>query len=361
MFNIYRFSIVGIGLFIAIIQLMSCGNGDSNSKEASKSLKDYGPEVKIHANSEAYSNIYPNHGNDQKLKDIAEDYLGNQPKLLNAIQSSKEYKPNYIDYRFEVDDLPLDLQGFSKLFTSEDRKTNKGKRQNVIVEFLKKDEASIRSGHTLIVDFPELANSIEPKVKYGFDKDETASQKLHIKKIKSANFNWTGHQKTYIIGASQPIESQPLSITYNTIKKRYIYKTNGAEGELNIDKISDYYSKSKEPLSDDMGYSAIVSNIKAAQNKYIKSRGYYKLEGICRTLSNLDLKEDFPLRDVYKGDAIMKHMGTSLSDGKSYIKLIMDDTHIGMLVDVNGYISQYQQVIVDKEKGIVDKVVLVRK
>jgi len=74
----------------------------------------------------------------------------------------------------------------------------------------------------------------------------------------------------------------------------------------------------------------------------------------------MKLSEDFPLRSMYKGEALMRHNGTSLSDGQSYVKLIMDDTQIGLLIGVDGYITQYQQVIVDKEKGIVQKTVLVR-
>ena len=360
MFNINRFSFLGIGFLLVAAHLISCGNQGSTNIDA-KSLKEYGPEVKLHERSKAFSSLYPNHGNNQKLKDIAEDYLGGNPQLLNALESSKEFKPNYMDYRFEVDDLPIHLKGFSKLFSMEDRQENRGKRQNIVVEFVQKDDARIRSGHTLIVDFSELANSLDPEVKYGFDKDENNNQKLHIKKLKSTEFNFIGTEKTYFIGASQPLESHPLALNYDTKAKRYSFKTNQNEGLFNLDIISDFHSNSKEPLQDDIRYAAIVSNIKAAQNKYIKSRGYYKLEGVCRALSNLDLQSDYPLRDVYKGEAIMKHLGTSLSDGQSYIKLIMNDTHIGMLVDVNGYISQYQQVTVDKERGVVDKIVLVRK
>ena len=350
---------------VALSFFCSCNSNEGNintDKRNAKEQKLYGPEVKQYTESNSLENIYPNHGNDQKLATIAADYIGRSWVTLNVDQKSKEFKPDYIDYKFEVDELPIDLKKMNLLFSKEDRIDSKGKRENVIMEFVKKGDHSIRSEHTMIVDFPELANSEIPKVTYGFDKKEGANKKtLHIKKIKSSDFQFSGFESTYFIGTSKPIQRQPFELKYDSKIKKYKLKTETTEVELNLDRTKDLYKGSKDPLFDDMKYCAIISNIKTIQNKYIKSGGYYKIDGIYRFLSNSELNEDFPLREMYKGEALMRHNGTSLSDGQSYVKVIMDDTQIGLIIDVDGYISQYQQVIVDKEKGIVEKCVLIRK
>lgn len=362
MLKINRFLLLGFGLILTMLALQRCGDKEVNSasKQTAKSLKDYGPEVKLHDIAKDYPSIYPNNGNEQKITDIAKDYLGASLHFLEAKQISKDFKPNYIAYKYEVAELPIDLSGFDKIFSDEEKVANKGNRQNVVLEFVKKGNAKVRSEHTLIVEFSELANSQDPKVKYGFDKPRNSNNKLHIKKLKSNEFILKGTEQKFLIGSSKPYLSHPLKVGYDIKDRNYFFETDAAKDELNIERLKRRFASSKEPLIDDMRYCAIVNNIKAAQNKYIKSKGYYKIGGVSRTLSSMELEADFPLRDLYKGEAIMKNLGASLSDGKSYVKLIMNDTHVGMLVDVNGYISQYQQVTVDKEKGIVDKIVLIR-
>jgi len=351
-------------LCIISIMLVAC-KSDNVQKEAikdAKPLKEYGVSVKVHEDSKAYFNIYSNHGNDKKLNEIAKDYLGKSFDLLNVSQKNKEFKPDYIEYEFEVDELPLELTGLKTLFSKEDRVQSKGKRENVVIEFVKRSDRSVRSQHTIIVDFPLLANSEEPKVTYGFNRESgSSSNKLHIKKLKTANFNFQGTEQKYFIGATKPLSSQTLNLKYDGSVKKYIFETEAAQDILDMDRLSSRYKKSKEPLFDDMRYAAIVSNLKSIQNKYIKSGGYYNLNNVFRTLSSLDLNADFPLRDLYKGEALMKNIGSSLADGKSYVKLVLEDTQIVCLLDVDGYVTQYQQVTVDKEKGIVDKIVLVRK
>ena len=342
-----------------------CNPSEENaatSKKDAEALKMFGPEVKLHDQSSSYKNIYPNHGNDQKLLTIAADYLGRSSELLNANQKNKEFKSDYIDYQIEVDELPIDLIGLNTIFSKEDRVDSKGKREKVVMEFIKKSNPSIRSQHTMIVDFPKLPNSEEPKVTYGLDKKKgSAKKQLHIKKIKSSDFHFVGSTHTYLLGAPKPLRSQSLELMYDIKSKKYTFKSDTAQDELDVDRYTNFQNESNSTIFDDMKYCSILSNIKSAQNKYIKSGGYYKLDGISRVLSSLELNSDFPLREIYKGEALIRHKGTSLSDGKSYVKIVMDDSQIGLLIDVEGYISQYQQVVVDKEKGIVEKTVLIKK
>lgn len=356
--------ILGLLTVIAFASITGCNNKESGEdvKRTAKEFKIYGPEVKLYDASKSDQSIYPNHGNDQKLSTIASDYLGRSTTVLNAITKDKKFNPDYIEYQIEVDELPIDLKGFSALFSKEDRIDSKGKRENVIIEFAKKEDLGVRSQHTMIVDFSPLANSEDPTITYGYDKKSgNTKQTLHIKKLKSADFKFAGTESKYYIGSQKAFSKQMLELEYDLDSKKYFIQSDAGNSELNIDALDELYNDSKVEFSDDMKYGAIVKNLKAVQNKNIKSGGYYKLDGLLRFLPNLELNTDYPLRHLYKGEALMKNIGTSLSDGQSYVKLIMDDTQIGLLVDVDGYISQYQQVIVDKAKGIVEKVVLIRK
>ena len=349
---------------LCILLMIGCNNDSSDVgqvKRDAKTLKMYGPEVKVHKENIASENMYPKYGEEQTLAAIAADYLGRSVDVLHISKRKKEFKPDYIEYQLEVEDLPVDLKNLSTIFTKKDRIESKGKNENVVIEFAKKDDLGVRSQHTMIVNFSPLANSEEPKVTYGFDKKKgSGKKKLHIKKIKSSAFKFEGKESKYFIGAKKPFASQSIQLDYQLNSKQYAYQTDTGNGVLDMDRLQQYTIGNKEPISDDMKYGAIVNNLKVAQNKYIKSGGYYKVDGLLRVLPNIELYADYPLRDMYKGEGLMKHNGTSLSDGQSYIKLTMDDTQIGLLIDVDGYISQYQQVIVDKAKGIVEKTVLIR-
>ena len=360
-----NFKTISIGLlFVTILLLIGCKTDEekvTDAKRNAKSIKQYGPKVKIYEESKDYEFIYSDNGNDEKLSAIAADYLGRSFELFNLNENSKEFKPDYIEYKIEVDELPIDLKNISSLFSKNDRLLSKGKRENVVIEFTKKDDKSIRSQHTMLVDFPLLANSEEPTVTYGFDKKKGSSkQQLHIKKIKSADFKFSGSESSYFIGAKKPFRKHSLEIEYNTKLKKYSFKTEGAQDFIDLDRLSMIDEGNQNPLFDDMKYSAIISNIKTAQNKNIKSGGYYKVDGILRFLPSMKLEADFPLRNMYQGKALMRHKGTSLADGQSYVKIIIDDMQIGLLIDVKGYIYQYHQVIVDKVKGVIEKTVLIR-
>jgi|GEM_PF-5039899 len=270
----------------------------SQTKRSAKELKAYGPEVKQHEESLTFENIYPNNGNDQKLSTIASDYLGRNPKLLNVEKVSKEFKPDYVEFQFSVDELPLDLKGLNTLFSKEDRVDSKGKSENVIMEFATNSDAGVRSQHTMVASFSPLANSEEPTIKYGFDKEKGKRAELKINKLKSADFSFVGNERTYILGAAKPLSSRTLELKYDIKAKKYKFISDSTDGILDMDKTDKLYKGSKEPLSDDMKYCAIVNNIKAVQNKFIKSGGYYQIDGILRFLPNMKLSEDFPLRSM---------------------------------------------------------------
>ena len=351
-------------LLLAFTLMSSCNEEAAAKPNRSKdALARYGAEVKMHDGTKDYENIYGDYGNNKEITEIITDYLGRSSELLNLEQKSREFKADYIEYQFLVDDLPMDLKNINTIFSSEDRHEFKGRRENVVMEFIKKDDQGVRSQHTSVMTFSPLANSEDPVMKYGFlNKSSDPQSQLHIKKIKSKDYNFNGTVAKYYVGARSPFKSEKLNISYDVDSKSYQYsRDDGSPKSINVDAVSDLYSSYNGELTDDMKYGAIVDNIKKSQNKNIRSGGYYKLEGITRFLTNMELGKDFPLRELKYGEALMRHNGTSLSDGKSYIKLVMPETQIVLLVDVDGYISQYQQVTVDKEKGIVEKIVLLRK
>lgn len=358
--------IIGITLTLSVISflLSSCKTEDSDNAVRRDVIKArYGSEVNVHDGAKEYDNIYGDYGNNKELTEIITDYLGRSLKIFNLEEKSREFKPDYIEYQFLVDELPMDLKDINSAFSQKDREEFKGKKENVVFEFIKRSDPTVRTQHTLLVTFSPLANSIAPKMKYGFsNKSSDTHSQLHIKKIKSKNYNFEGTTSKYYIGAKAAFKKDFIRLWYDLDNKEYQYKENeGSALAIDLAACEDLYSSYDGILKDDLKYGAIVSNLKKAQNKSIRSGGYYKLDGITRFLTNKELREDFPLRSFKKGEALMRHNGTSLSDGKSYIKLIMNDTQIMLLVDVDGYVSQYHQVTVDKEKGIVEKTVLIRK
>lgn len=354
-------NVLYLGLFF--LMLGACKTETKTSYQRSDEvLARYGEEVKLHEGSKQYDNIYAEYGNNKELTEIITDYLGRSFELLNYQEKSREFKPDYIEYQFLVDELPLDLKKVGTIFSQSDREEFKGRKENVVLEFIKKSDPNIRSQHTMSVTFSPLANSVDPKMQYGFlNKSSDPHSQLHIKKIKSKDYDFKGINSKYYVGARTPFKNDVIRLKYSITDKAYTYSENeGNANIINLNSVEDLYTSYEGTLANDLKYGAIVSNLKKAQNKSIRSGGYYKLEGITRFLTNMELGKDYPLRDFKKVEALMRHNGTSLSDGKSYIKLIMNDTQIMLLIDVDGYVSQYQQVTVDKAKGIVEKIVLLR-
>jgi len=162
-------------------------------------------------------------------------------ELLNLEQKSREFKADYIEYQFLVDDLPMDLKNINTIFSSEDRHEFKGRRENVVMEFIKKDDQGVRSQHTSVMTFSPLANSEDPVMKYGFlNKSSDPQSQLHIKKIKSKDYNFNGTVAKYYVGARSPFKSEKLNISYDVDSKSYQYsRDDGSPKSINVDAVSD--------------------------------------------------------------------------------------------------------------------------
>jgi|GEM_PF-6162293 len=273
----------------------------------------YGLPLKIHEAAKTQGSIYENIDG-LNMQTIMGDYLGAHPKLINAELLSDTLIDDYV------------------------------------------------KEHTMKVDFPNFNSKWKPDVRYGYEPGvDGFKSTVQIKKLKANDFKFKGKISQYFVGSNIPYRSQDLLLWYDLDKLSYMYQ--GAyidKALIDVDALKIYNQEEGEIL-DEYRFASVVNNIKLVQNKMIRKGGYYSLKNATHTLSNLDLEKDLPLREVVFEDTLLKNKGTSIADGKSYLKMIMKHSQVGLIVDVDGYIEQYQQVIIDKERGVLEKIVLIRK
>ena len=321
----------------------------------------YGLPLKIHEAAKTQGSIYENIDG-LNMQTIMGDYLGAHPKLINAELLSDTLIDDYVKQVYIVNDLPSDLKNINEYIDIETINKYPNTSRDVIQKMILKSDSTIYSEHTMKVDFPNLNSKWKPDVRYGYEPGvDGFKSTVQIKKLKANDFKFKGKISQYFVGSNIPYRSQDLLLWYDLDKLSYMYQ--GAyidKALIDVDALKIYNQEEGEIL-DEYRFASVVNNIKLVQNKMIRKGGYYSLKNATHTLSNLDLEKDLPLREVVFEDTLLKNKGTSIADGKSYLKMIMKHSQVGLIVDVDGYIEQYQQVIIDKERGVLEKIVLIRK
>ncbi len=320
-----------------------------------------GPRLKYIADAKSYQNMYPN-PDYIKLATILGDYLGAHPRALNPKLVSNEDKGDYVELQFEVDALPIDYKNIEEYLDTSISKVYPGESRDVIANFTVSTDKSVYSSNTLKVEFPRLLDTWLPNTKYGYEPAKGGMKpKSKIKKLKAKEFNFEGSISHYYVGAHIPYKVQDLNLWYELAAKSYMFRGDDiTPGKIDVDLFKEH-KINKGDVIDEYRFASIVNNIKLVQNKVVKKGGFYQLADATHTVSNIGLQTEYPLREVVFEDALLMLKGTSIADGNTYVKIIMDYSQVGLMVDINGYIKQYQQVTIDKARGVVEKIVLIRK
>ena len=324
-------------------------------------LKVIGPNLKLIDDAKSYDNIYPNPDN-VRLATILGDYLGAHPKALNPELVSNTNNVDHIELQFEVDALPIDYKNIKEYIDKSISELYLDQSRDVIINFSVRSDKSLYSSNTMKVKFPEDADIWVPEVKFGYESGKGGRKpEAKIKKIKAKEFDFVGTLSHYYVGAHDPYKTQQLKLWYELGVKSYMYRGDDIpSGKIDLDLFKEH-KINKGDVIDEYRFASVVNNFKLVQNKLIKKGGFYKLSDATHTFSNSELDTEYPLREVIFDEGLLLLKGKSLADGNTYVKILMDYSQVGLIVDVDGYIKQYQQVTIDKGRGVIEKMVLVRK
>lgn len=364
--NFYKFIFLIALIVFCVAAFFSFNSYYQNNNQpadhnTNSDLKIIGPNLKLIEDAKSYDNIYLNPDN-VRLATILGDYLGADPKALNPELVSNKNNVDHIELQFEVDALPIDYKNIKEYIDKSISELYLDQSRDVIINFSVRGDKSLYSSNTMKVKFPEDADIWVPEVKFGYESGKGGRKpEAKIKKVKAKEFDFTGTLSHYYVGAHDPYKTQELKLWYDLGVKSYMYRGDDIpSGKIDLDLFKEH-KINRGDVIDEYRFASVVNNFKLVQNKLIKKGGFYKLSDATHTFSNNELDTEYPLREVVYDEALLMLKGTSLADGNTYVKILMDYSQIGLIIDVDGYIKQYQQVTIDKARGVIEKMVLVRK
>ncbi len=353
--------LLSLGLLSIAIMKMSSIQAHKKSEEIARAnrYEKYGADVRLHKNAAQYNYVYLNNGNEYSESQIARDYLGERASMLNSEILSRVKDTNYIKYEIAVDHNPAYFNNLLQYIPRKEYNEIGDSSKEFCIEFVNRNNDDIKSQHRFRLEgkYKDTWGKSMLQYEYG------SQDQLFIRGVAKEKFDYRGYLSKYYIGTTRAFFTDSVRLWYDPVKLVYTtFCGQDSYADVSLDTLESLYPDYDGALWDEMKYGSVLYNIRRLQGKRLEYKKHYQVNGIVRVLSNLNDGLDFPLRDMVKSTVYLIHYGTTKHDEKSYVKFsIHKDTEANMIIDSSGYIEQYQQVTVDKEKGIVEKIIVYKK
>lgn len=315
------------------------------------------PQVEEEALPPPLSEIYPRGGGSVQSVKVVKDYAGTNKLSLNAKVKRIEHKEDVVEVYFSCDALPMYHQRYSALVPDEVKEKYAGKVQNAVFVFEPRGLKKASTHVSLRIDLK--SKSKYPATSFGFVKKVTEqAKKMHVKKIKTADFNFKGYIQKYKIGETKSTQKTNFKIKYDKSLQQYSYSESGRAFRL-IDLLVVETAEANTVSQNDFGvtrYASLVNNIKIIQDKYLRQASIYTIPNgsYCfNTGSNSK-------QDMFVKEGILKMYITSKGDGNTYIELAMEKSHVNYVVGEDGYIKTVQQVTYDRSTRTIERILMSR-
>lgn len=292
--------------------------------------------------------IYPAGGSSVKTIKVLKDYAGTNKLALNTEVNQIIYNDDLVEIHFSCDALPMYHENYSRLVPKSVIRKLKGNVIDAVFIFKPRGLKETSTHVSLKIDLKSKAKY--PATSFGFvNKSNEQEKKLHLRKIKTKDFKFDGYIQNYKIGAVKEKRRLKFNIKFDKTQKEYSFSESGGRYQsLGRDIRNDVED---EKLAK---YKSLVNNIKIVQDKYLRQASIYTIENSTYCINVSDINK------MIFDPGILKMYITSIGDGNTYAELKMDKSLVNYIIDEEGFIKTVQQITYDRDRKIVERILMTR-